>query len=363
MLKKFLIFLFICLIFFSPVLALESAPVLNELNNKIEEYQNKLNDIVKQKDTLANQLKYIDFQTNLTELKINQTEDSIKLLGLEINSLTSKISDLDFELNKLSTLYVRQIVENYKLGKRTPSYIFIIKNDFNNFLTQYKYASTMQKNSQETLVKMETTRTNFDIQKGEKEKKQLELEDLEKKLAEQKDNLTKQKEEKNSLLSTTKNDEARYQKLKLEAENELNSLVTAAFVGKRLVKKGDILGIMGNSGYSFGDHLHFGLYILKEIDIAKWSYLNDIDSDQYIKDHIWPMSGNREITQGRGRTQYAYLYSDRFHHGIDMVSGIKSIYAVNDGVAYFFRNPKSSLGNHVKLFHADGKMTLYLHMQ
>lgn len=363
MFKKFQIFLIFCLVFYRPVFALEPSPVLNELNNKIEEYQNKLTELGKQKDTLSNQLKYIDFQTNLTELKINQTEDSIKLLESEISSLTIKISNLDSDLNKLSTLYLYQIIQNYKLEKRTPKFLFIIQNNFNNFLTQYKYASTIQKNSQETMVKMETTRTNFDIQKAEKEKKQLELENLEKNLAEQKENLIKQKEQKNSLLSITKNDEAKYQKLKQEAENELSSLVAAAFVGKRQVKKGDILGMMGNSGYSFGDHLHFGLYTLKETDIAKWTYMNDIDSDQYIKDHMWPMAGNRAITQERGRTQYAYLYSDRFHHGIDMVSGIKSIYAINDGVAYFFRNPKSSLGNHVKLFHPDGKMTLYLHMQ
>jgi murein DD-endopeptidase MepM/ murein hydrolase activator NlpD len=69
------------------------------------------------------------------------------------------------------------------------------------------------------------------------------------------------------------------------------------------------------------------------------------------------------ITQCRGNTKYSYLYSDHFHHGVDIVSSNKTVRAVNDGVAYFFRNPNSSLGNHVKLFHPDGKMTLYLHLQ
>lgn len=74
-----------------------------------------------------------------------------------------------------------------------------------------------------------------------------------------------------------------------------------------------------------------------------------------------------KITQGRGATQYSYLYSDRFHHGVDMVSDNKLIYAVNDGAAYYYKdrypNQKIGSGNHVKLFHSDGKMTLYLHMQ
>ena len=120
---------------------------------------------------------------------------------------------------------------------------------------------------------------------------------------------------------------------------------------------------MGNTGYSFGAHLHFGLYNLTESNIKNWTYQNDIDSSQYVKDFMWPMNSPIDITQGRGKTPYSYLYADRFHHGVDMVSKNKSIMAVNDGVAYFYRNTGSSLGNHVKLFHPDDKMTLYLHLQ
>jgi hypothetical protein len=221
----------------------------------------------------------------------------------------------------------------------------------------------VQLNNRQNIEKDETMQQIKKNKKQELSIKQEQLNVLEKNLVVQRTDLLSQKTAKNKLLAITKNDEAKYQKLKAQAEQELSSLLAAKFVGKREVKQGEIVGLMGNSGYSFGDHLHFGLYNLSEDNIASWSYTNDIDSSQYIKDHIWPMSGNIDITQGRGKTPYSYLYADRFHHGIDMVSQNKSVMSVNDGVAYFYRNANSSLGNHVKIFHPDGKMTLYLHLQ
>jgi len=349
---------------------------VTDLQTKINEYTQKLSALAQAKDTLANQVNYLSSQIELTALKINQTETSIKILEKEIQQLTVEIGKLDVSLNQLTTNFISQVVQSYKLQKRIPPLSVFLNPSFNSFYQQYKYLSTAQANSRELMFKLETTRTNFDIQKATKQKKQQELSILEKQLADQKVNLANQKASKNNLLITTKNDEAKYQQLKRAAENELSSLLAAKFVGKRHVAKGEALGLMGNTGYSFGDHLHFGLYDLREENLSSWTYQRDIDPLDYLAQHRWPMDGinsinqlcaenNRTscITQKRGQTPYSYLYADRFHHGIDMVSSSKTVFAINEGEAYFYRDNKSSLGNHVKLFHPDGKMSLYLHLQ
>jgi peptidoglycan hydrolase CwlO-like protein len=332
-----------------------------ECQSDINQAESKLKELASEKDTLSNQIKYLNSQVELTRLKITQTETSIKQLEGDIANLTLKIDKLDVYLNYLSHILIGQINESYKLNKRLPPLPFLTTN-FNQFLSNYKYLQVLQKNNHDTLIDMETARINFDLQKQEKNRKQTELTQMQKRLDDQKKNLLSQKSSKDHLLQITKNDEAKYQKLKKEAESELSALLNAKFVGKREVKKGEALGIMGNTGYSFGDHLHFGLYQIKEEDQSKWSYYNDIDPNDYLSQHRWPMDPTLEITQGRGQTPYSYLYKDRFHHGIDMVSTNTTIKAVNDGTAYFYRG-SSSFGNHVRLFHPDGKMTLYLHMK
>lgn len=336
---------------------------VSDLQQQINQYTQKLTELSQAQKTLKNEISYISSKIELTRLQINQTENSIKTLEQEIAVLTVKIDQLDVDLNLLSSAFIGQITQNYKLQKRAPSFFSLIFGGFNEFLQQQKYLTMVQKNSRDTLLSLETIRTNYDRQKQEKAKKQKELEALQKQLAAQKIDLAQQKGSKSNLLAITQNDESRYQKLKMEAESELQSLLAAKFVGKRDVKKGEALGTMGNTGYSFGDHLHFGLYQLSESQLSSWSYTNDLDPSSYINQHQWPMNQPITITQARGHTQYSYLYSDRFHHGIDMVSSNKTIVAVNDGVAYSFRNPQSSLGNHIKLFHPDGKMTLYLHLR
>lgn len=196
---------------------------VSAIQQQIDEYSKKLTELGKSKDTLANQLKQIEYQANLTQLKITQTEKDIIIVELEIANLTININNLDINLNQLSSIFIYQIVQNYKLEKRIPKFVLFAKNNFNDFLNQYKYAATVQKDSQNTLMKMETTRTTFDMQKTVKEKKQVELEDLKKKLAAQKDSLTQQKVSKNKLLEETKNNELIYQQKLADAQAQLAS--------------------------------------------------------------------------------------------------------------------------------------------
>ncbi|KKQ31584.1 MAG: hypothetical protein US68_C0002G0011 [Candidatus Shapirobacteria bacterium GW2011_GWE1_38_10] len=169
----------------------------------LDELQVLKDQLVKDSSTLSSQIKLISIQIAQTQQKIKQTTISIATLKNNIVNLTGKIGNLDISLNDLSAAYLEQISLNYKLQKKIPIFNLIISGNLNDYLERYKYVSLIQKNSQDALVNLETTRIALDQEKQDKAQKQKELEKLEIQLAKQQKDLNSQNNIKNQLLQTT----------------------------------------------------------------------------------------------------------------------------------------------------------------
>lgn len=198
MVKKLILILSLIFLTFPSIAVAQDYDGMSE--SELEQLKSQL---IKNSANISNQIKLISIQIAQTQQKVKQTSSSISTLKKEIADLSVKISDLDLSLNDLSAIYIQQISHNYKLGKRISLFTAIATDNFNDYFENYKYLSIIQRKNQETLLDMETTRTNLDIQKQEKAKKQAELEILEKTLARQQKDLVAQNSIKNELLKTT----------------------------------------------------------------------------------------------------------------------------------------------------------------
>jgi len=377
-----LILLAVFLLFSSGfVLAESEADKLDRINNDINQFQNRLNELYSAKKTLANQIAQMDYQVQLTALKIKQTQNLITILEEQVTELSTKIGKLDLSLNRLSAIFMDRVVATYKNSKTDPFSLFISSNTFSDFFRRWKYFRILQINDRKVMISLEEARLNYDRQKQEKEEKQQELEGLKKQLDNQRAALVRQKKDKEHLLAVTKNDEKKYQQLLNQALAELEA-IQAIIAGKgdesevADVSQGERIAsiISGSSPCSTGTHLHFEVRQGGAVQ-NPFSYLSSVqienksggDSYSFGGNWPWPITPPVELNQGFGSDTWwvrSGLAPYRFHSGIDIVSGNSEVRAVKEGKLY---NGSVKCGGgtlrYVRVKHKDSDIsTYYLHV-
>lgn len=345
------------------------------------------------KQSLISQITVYTSKIALSEAQIEGSEKKLASLENEIASLSGRISTLEDSLTRVSTVLLERITETYKRGDTPYFSLLLSSNEFSDFFQKLRLIQRVQSHDKKLLIQTQKTKVTFEEQKKLREEKQAEQAALKEQLEGQKVQLGKQKQERETFLSATRNNESRYQQLLAEARREAAniqkaiSFISQAGVAKK-VGKGDAIGLMGNTGFSTGAHLHFGVYNLNESDLSKFNFdsghLNPFDflSSRSVRldatscDDVgsettksmgggswqWPME-NPTISQCYGHTPWSWRYGSGIHNAVDMWDNNNIVVkAADEGNAYSYRGGQSA-GNGVFIFHNNGKMTLYWHLQ
>ncbi|MEO8065683.1 MAG: peptidoglycan DD-metalloendopeptidase family protein [Candidatus Doudnabacteria bacterium] len=311
---------------------LDKQKQLDAILQKITDYQSQIKQKQSQANTLKNTLAILDLQIAEASAQIDATRAKIDASNIAIADVTDKIVKTENDITKQKAILKTLMVDINDLDQRSPLEIALENENFQQFLDQVQYVSSIQDQSQQALTKIKKLQADLQLRQADLKAEKASLDNLLVQLDTSKASLSGQRVARQKVLDETKGQEKAYQRLLTDSqqqENQLNKEIfdldaaISAKLGNR--KLPSIHGLLG-----------------------------------------WPMEGT--LTQGYGNTGFTAL-GYNYHNGIDIAAPPGSpIYAAGDGVVVGTGTGTGAYGNWVAIKHTVGQfsgraiVSLYGHM-
>lgn len=331
----------------------EHAQRIKDLEKEINQYQQQLNVVSGQKQTLQTAIKTLDISRQQTSTQINLTENKISSTNLKLEELSYDIEDTE-QLIALDKRTIEQSIRNMaEAGEVSLVEQVFAAGNLTEAWTAIDDATSLNGALRANVANLSKAKEELSSQKQDVDAKKNELTALATDLSTQKRSLDIAKSEKDRLLAQTKNQESEYQALIARKQAE-----------RKLFEQA--LSSLENSLASVGQ----GAAPAAQTGVLAWPY--SATFAQSCAGKASALGNTRCITQYFGNTAFAtanaQIYNGSGHNAIDigMPSGTPVLAALSgtvmgtgntDAVAGCY-----SFGKWVVIKHPNGLATLYSHL-
>lgn len=313
---------------------------IQAMEKQIAQYQAMIKDTKNQGTTLKNEIYRMETQIKKLETEIKLTQTKISETSLKIKGLASDISTQNVELEKQKNNISQILQQIYEYDQNSPIELILSNANFSEFLSQAQYAANLQEGVQQKLASIKKLKAELEEQKTQSEAQKANLESLKKELNGKTSVLDNQKDDKADLLTTTKNQEKKYQTDLATLQKQRDQIENEIFLAEQKLR----LAINQNS-----------------ITAGKGALMWPLDK-------IVQTQGYGCIVSSFARKSYPACNEGAgnggFHNGLDLDGDTgDSVRAVRDGTIAGVANlGKYSYGRWIAITHNNGLTTLYGHL-
>lgn len=335
----------------------------DRFSNQITELQEENHEAHEKVDALRLRAESIEEAIAKLQATVDALQQKIVENQAKSDQLKAEIAEAEIELAKQRDVLGQNIKAMYLEGQITTLEMLATSKDLSQFVDKQQYRDVVKSKIKDqvdtiTALRLELQANREEVEALLKEDRKLKVE------------ISEQKAEQDRLLAMNMSEQAEFNaKIRennkkidqlLAAQNELaRKLASGVFVSLGPIRQGDVIGSVGNTGYSDGAHLHLEAR-------SSGGLLNP--NDYLGKSWIYPVEPVR-VTQDYN--EYNPVYISGRHPGIDFGGPGAPVRAVADGQiisrgcsadSSFFGQGNTAYGYAVVIQHNDGKFSVYAHM-
>ena len=190
-----------------------SNDAIQKLEVEIKQYQDQIDAVSKEKDSLSNNIKTLDLSKKKLQADTQVTENKIAAKNLEIKELSMQIGDKSDRITDSKRVIAQSLYSISQMNSASTIEALLNKSSFSDIWSETEKLNTMQSNMQSQIKDLAQLKTTLETNKKQTEQKKIELVSLTNDLKNQTKIIADNMAEKNSLLLETKNTEAGYRQL------------------------------------------------------------------------------------------------------------------------------------------------------
>lgn len=210
---------------------------IEQLQKSIDEYNKKIGEKRTEAQSLSNQLAILDNQMKQIELDINLTQIKLDTLTLEIEELSIGIINKEESIDKQQKMLAELIrMLHYENNKK---YIEVMAayDNFSDFYTRVQYLKSIEQDLGQSAKAIRIAKEELEQKKNETEERKKTYEQLKERLANRKNDLEEQSKFKGLLLAQTQSSEMTYKSMVTNLKSQYKQVENEIVAVEQQVRK------------------------------------------------------------------------------------------------------------------------------